>query len=478
MLYLSLFYLLILAFINCDVFVLDNKSFEYYFNKFDYNLVLVYKGKLHSDTQNEFVLSEQVAAKSNINVNFLIIDLNTQSELAKMFDNIDKFPKQILFYKKEQIPFTSKINQYEIVSELQWRTDPILIFKTGNDLQKFMDNKEIVIFFGESDSFDNKYEIFVTAARHHLDILIGTCPSEACLSYFGFKNNDVVFFKSIDNKREKFQDIFVKEKLISFISSLKTPVFDTFTVEASRNVFGIWSAGVFLFRDSKNDDYIFFDSLMKRVSRNMKKILTFVVTDLNTNDIEKELSRAMRVTEKPSLYIFDARKEEILSFRFEGNQINEHSLTEFIKSFARGELKAIYESEEPIIEQTYPVKTLVGKNYNKYIEETEKDIFAYLYVDDCIHCENLSPVFQQLAKLFSERTDEISFVKVNMSKNEIPNLNISGLPYLRFYPNYNKDYYEDYLKEDRSLDSLFTFIKTHTTIKDININLDNFKNDL
>ena len=89
------------------------------------------------------------------------------------------------------------------------------------------------------------------------------------------------------------------------------------------------------------------------------------------------------------------------------------------------------------------MKTIVGKNFNDVVLNSDKDVFVKYYAPWCGHCKKLAPIWEELANEFKD-VPGLVIGKFDATANEVDGLEIRGYPTLKFYPKGNKSSPVDY----------------------------------
>lgn len=71
--------------------------------------------------------------------------------------------------------------------------------------------------------------------------------------------------------------------------------------------------------------------------------------------------------------------------------------------------------------------------------DDSKDVFVKFYAPWCGHCKNMAPAWRELAEMMEREHDDVVIAKIDSTEHQIPGLDISGFPTLRYYPKGNKN---------------------------------------
>jgi protein disulfide-isomerase A1 len=159
----------------------------------------------------------------------------------------------------------------------------------------------------------------------------------------------------------------------------------------------------------------------------------------------------------------------------------EPDLVVFIEAYLRKELKPHIKSE-PLPEDPNDSYTpgsvlinAVGLNFEKFVtQDINRDILVVYHADFCGHCRRLSPTIRELGVKLAGNSKVFKIVRIEATKNDIPDVEVAGYPLILLYKNTDKVTplnlrpHVEY-QGDRSIESLVQFIK-QSAVNKINEN--------
>jgi protein disulfide isomerase len=123
-----------------------------------------------------------------------------------------------------------------------------------------------------------------------------------------------------------------------------------------------------------------------------------------------------------------------------GATFDEANLNAFVKDTLAGTYVAFKKSEAIPEDNTGPVITLVGKNFEEIVYNKEGNpVFVEFYAPWCGHCKKLAPTWEKLASIYkNEENIVIANVDADKHKDVGGRFGVSGFPTIKFFPKDNK----------------------------------------
>ena len=155
-----------------------------------------------------------------------------------------------------------------------------------------------------------------------------------------------------------------------------------------------------------------------------------------------------------------------LRYPFE-EELSEQELSKFVEAFREGKLKPIIKSEPVPDVQKSPVLDVVGLNYDDIVMDEEKDVMLEFCTDWCPHCKASRATYELLATVYASNEtlkNQVTIATIDLEKNDFPDRDVRGVPWLKLYPAYKKDSPTLY-SGPRTLDGMAEYIRDHGTHK-------------
>lgn len=227
-----------------------------------------------------------------------------------------------------------------------------------------------------------------------------------------------------------------------------------FDDEAAQTIFGGQKTAIFFFNDNTDSEA---EKVFYSVAATKKFKIIFSRSTI-TSGLGQRLSEYIGVNSK--------HENEVRLVKFQGQELEKfklenftaESLTRFIEDFQEGKLKTYTKSEKPIENDTAPVKTIVGDNFDDLVIENDRYVLLEVYAPWCGHCKQLIPIYDELAKKVAHNK-KLVIAKMDGTANEHPSVSIKGFPTIKFYKKDKKSEPLDYAGA-RDLEGFLTYLKT------------------
>jgi len=338
----------------------------------------------------------------------------------------------------------------------------ITIISGATELENFIQGDKVVVvgFFNNRDS--EEYASYKQAAESmRNDFGFGEVVGNAAINkQYDVTAPNVILFKKFDEGKSvlgsgNFNNIasFVKQNSIPLIDEIGPENYKTYS-----------ESGLplgYLFVDPKvegqKDTYI---ERIHAIAQESKGKMSWVWIDWNKFAKHGEkLGLSGNVV--PALAIEEI--EQGLHYAFdETADITAASVTAWVHKFLAKQLEPTIKSE-PIPESNdEPVKVVVAKSFDQIVNDPAKDVLVEFYAPWCGHCKKLAPIYDELAKQFSN-VPSVVIAKIDATANDVdPKLGIRGFPTLKFFPANNKTPVE--YNGDRTQEDLAAFISQQASI--------------
>lgn len=398
------------------------------------------------ELKKEYDILAQKLASSKLYTILGSVDCIQKPNLAKEYQ-ITEFPTLLLKTSKslEKVDyFTSADSLYTFLLNLE---HPEML-----ELQKFDDLEEVLqegksLFLLTSEK-EKEIKLLKELIPYFPRVKFAFSTDE----HFLDGENRFAFFKDKEEEPKFYKGKINKKNLKKFLKENDIPTIIEFEgLEAVDKFLTDLKPAVVIFSDVKDAEFEIFE----KSAEELNSEIIFVWSKINSG-LGGRLVQFLGITPiKNSVWILVPSKAGISKYRYTEAQLTQETLIEFVEDFQSGKLEKDLRSDPTPTDNKGLVKTIVGSTFKNLALESEKNVLVLFHAPWCEHCDNLNPIFEELAQRMKH---EVLFAKFNVSGNEIENLEYEVLPYLRFYIGNREDQYVEYLDEDRSLDALQSWL--------------------
>jgi protein disulfide-isomerase A1 len=368
----------------------------------------------------------------------------------------------ILFRNGEKTEYTGGRTENEIVNWILKRTGPASTESTNCDgvKAKAESAKIAVAFFGEAQS--NEFSEYSKAAGSNDKVSFTHLACSECASSFGAGYPSLVLFRKFDNSPLVYNGEWNANTITEWISTSSVPTVIEFSEDFIEPIFGQRKAAVFLFRSAGDADSDFAKTFSEAANA-LKGSILFVVSGV-TEGIQGRLGEFIGVDESqlPTIRLLDPN-DNMKKFSFPGraSALTVSDLESFINDFKSGGLKPFLKSQEIPEADGRALKTIVGKNFQSEVIDSDADVFVKFYAPWCGHCKTMAPIWEELA---TELKDVAHFVIADFdaTMNEADGVDVKGFPTLKFYPRGAKGSAPLDYEGERTKEGFLAYIKEHS----------------
>ena len=407
-------------------------------------------------------------------ISFGVIDAKTYPEIAES-NSIQGFPTAKLFIDQEvfsymhESPFTP-ISASLFVNWVNRHTKRRNLIETESQLSDFAKEKHLLVIglFDASNESTQARTALLHSSMHFEDVFfveISNKPElvNAVSTLVGGdkdlmkKNFPVIaMVYDHDDKSAIHPGPYTQEAIDSFIKGrrlLKVNVFQPGTIEY------ILDAGlpmVFLISPQGVDDGEAKINFRLMAERFIGKV---VAVTLGTSlpweqklgevlDVREISSPVVRILNQPetSHHIHDPvqQSQSIIRHGLKYRPLKEETgsfiVSDFVDSFLKGTLKPYIRSEpepENFKDSFTPGSLLVnavGANFDRLVtQDPKRDILVVYHAPWCGFCRKVMPTLRELGTKLAHAGKGLKIVKIDATRNEIPNVHIAGYPTIVLY---------------------------------------------
>ncbi|XP_028830633.1 protein disulfide-isomerase A2 [Denticeps clupeoides] len=390
------------------------------------------------------------------------VDAVEEKDLAEEF-GVTSFPTLKFFTKGERgnaADFTGKRTVKGVLQWLDRRTGPsAVLLQDRENVEELISAHNLVVvgFFTSLDGDDVKS--FYEVALNMEDVVFGISSSAELFTEYQLEKDTVVLFKTFDEKRT---DLLIEEKLdidilISFIQNNSLELVITFSEENADKIFNSKvHKHLLFFLNGTLDSHKALVSHYQAVASEFKGKVMFITIDI-TGAVSHVLNYfGLSESDAPALRLIDT--DSLKKYAAEaGTAITAETTRALCQGVLDGSIKPHLMSQ-PIPEDwdKTPVKVLVGKNFDAVVFDEARNVLVEFYAPWCGHCQELAPVWEELAEKYKGR-DDIIIANMDATANEVESVGVSGYPTIKYFPAGTERKVVDY-NGNRDLESFSKFL--------------------
>ena len=333
-----------------DIFILTDSNFDEAIRLNKFVVVLFYApwcGHCSSFEPVFFNTQLLIKAKGINNVLFAKLDA-TVNPLISQKQNIDKYPIVKIFGDGRFIEYDGIRSQLELYNWVLLQTNRGSVqLNSASEINELINSKEVFIcFFGKSLSIEFLYyESASKKLAKEFDFYY--CESEECQKDFIVGYNNLIIFKSFDEKRVDYQITSDVEKLVSFIVKYSTRVIESLTDTSVNLIFEKeYPALLFIKESSKDLHDLIKDVCLEIKVKNQSRLKNLKCIEFELNSpIENDFAKYLGLSnnEIPSIRLVDYNKQTgfLKKYKLE-NDLSAQNVKDFVDKWVNNQLNQYF----------------------------------------------------------------------------------------------------------------------------------------
>uniref|UniRef100_A0AC34Q5G3 Protein disulfide-isomerase n=2 Tax=Panagrolaimus sp. JU765 TaxID=591449 RepID=A0AC34Q5G3_9BILA len=403
------------------------------------------------------------------------VDATVEKKLAEQF-GVSGYPTLKILRFGRRFDYDGPRDAEGIVKYMLEQSKPAARpIKTVKEAQRLMlkDDVTIIGFFATEES--RTFESFKDAAEMTRPefTAVGYTTDPEVMKHFKAKPNDIVLFhpeiywSKYEGKTKTYRkDGASVEDILAFWREHSAPLVGQMTRSNAPTRYTKYPLVVVYYNVDFSPQYregtqFWRNKVLEFANKYKDQKYKFAIAD--EEEFAKELSEVglgdSGLEHNVLVFGFDGKRYPMDPEKFDGDL--EENLEAFMKVISSGKAKPYVKSQPAPKDDKGPVKTLVGSNFAKIVNDESKDVLVEFYAPWCGHCKQFEPKYKQLAAKLKSEQPNLVIAKYDATANDAPeHFNVEGFPTIYFAPSGKKTTPIKY-SGNRDLDDLTKFMKKH-----------------
>jgi len=383
------------------------------------------------------------------------VDATVHPDVASKF-NIRGYPTLKFFFHGEPMEYNGEREGDAIEKWIEKKISTSVEEITTKDKITEVSNAKLAVVLYGKDLTQELKNRFTALAGSFEKIQFYTSSCDCVKEFLHAEDTyNLVVFRSFDDGKKTLSaaEAFTLTQMKEFLDSVRFASVMEFDEEAAQNIFGGQKTSIFYFSDKEDSEGL---KAFSQVAASKKFDITFSKSTITTG-LGHRLSEYIGVTDKD--------EGSVRLVKFAGQDLNKYkldtvtveSLEKFLTDFKDGKLKTYLKSEKCLENDTAPVKTICGDNFEKQVLESDDWVLFEIYAPWCGHCKQLVPTYEKLAKDLAH-IKNLVIAKFDGTANEHPAVQAKGFPTIKFFRKGDKKNPIDY-SGSREYEGFVEFLK-------------------
>lgn len=350
-----------------------------------------------------------------------------------------------------------------IVSYMKSKAGPVSKeLKDVEASEKFFNRPEhsVVGFFDEGSDLHNKFK--EAANKLSENFRFAHTFSKDVSNKYNHDNNIVIFrARAMKNKFEESEVVYKEGDLSEFINEnihgMAGVRSDSNQAQFKKPLITVYY-NVDYIKNPKGTQY-WRNRVMKVAKEFVGKGVYFAVA--NKDEMSSETSQFGDIDTTGDAPFVLARGAKDQKYKMDA-KFSMDTFKTFIQDFLADKIKPYLKSEAEPEDNDGPVKVVTASNFDKIVNDPERDVLIEFYAPWCGHCKNLEPKYAELGEKLAKEKG-VTIAKMDATANDVPpNYEVRGFPTIYFAPKGSKDSPRSY-NGGRETDDFIQYLAKEST---------------
>ncbi|CAD8143066.1 unnamed protein product [Paramecium octaurelia] len=287
-----------------------------------------------------------------------------------------------------------------------------------SEFNSLLEENKNVLFYQKNSSlnYDISFDTFYQVAIQN------TNPNIVFAYSTHYQKNDLLslkFYKKETNEELTFNHLITLENIKKFILKHSLPLIPELNSESYELIFQATSFSFILFTN--------LDESSRQAESSFKEVAISFNSSYQFSKINIQNDQYFNYLDElgvnngiiPKIVALNGK----LKYKYEGPDFSVNGIKSFVFNLRQSKISSYKLSESiPDYEQANSlVKTIVGENYDTEIKQSNKYILLKYHVKGCQPCEELNPIYEELAYHYRE-DQRLLFAEIDIRLNDFTDL--------------------------------------------------------